>query len=120
MLVGAVTVLFWLSNPGAPASPASQVRDALNALPVYISCVVALGALHEKLHASVQQLLRRMLAHVVKVTFLVLKQVAPDSIHQFHTTGIAWEDPGMGGAAANPEPEKAEDIDGNRVIQVGL
>ena len=117
MLVGAVTGLFWLSNPGAPAS---QVRDALNALPVYSSRVVALGALHEKLHASVQQLLRRMLAHVVKVTFLVLKRVAPDSIHQFHTTGIAWEDPGMGGAAANPEPEKAEVIDGNRVIQVGL
>jgi len=64
MLVGAVTGLFWLSNPGAPAS---QVRDALNALPVYSSRVVALGALHQQLHAAVQQLLRRMLAHVLKV-----------------------------------------------------
>jgi hypothetical protein len=64
MLVGAVTGLFWLSNPGAPAS---QVRDALNALPVYSSRVIALGALHEQLHAAVQQLLRRMLAHVTKV-----------------------------------------------------
>jgi hypothetical protein len=66
MLAGAVTGLFWLSNPGAPAS---QVRDALNALPVYSSRVVALGPLHEQLHSAIQHLLRRMLAHVLKVRF---------------------------------------------------
>ena len=81
MLVGAVTGLFWLSNPGAPAS---QVRDALNALPVYSSRVIALGALHEQLHDSVQQLLRRMLAHVLKVRFC-LQRTPTVSFHATNT-----------------------------------
>jgi hypothetical protein len=76
MLVGAVTGLFWLSNPGAPAS---QVRDALNALPVYSSRVIALGSLHEQLHSAVQQLLRRMLAHVLKVGPIPLHYVQDNS-----------------------------------------
>jgi hypothetical protein len=119
MLVGAVTGLFWLSNPGAPAS---QVRDALNALPVYSSRVIALGSLHEQLHSAVQQLLRRMLAHVLKVgpMCIPLHYVQDNSFPQFHAAGIAWDDPGIVAMVAHAEPEKSEVIDKNRVIQVDL
>jgi hypothetical protein len=122
MLVGAVTGLFWLSNPGAPAS---QVRDALNALPVYSSRVIALGPLHEQLHDSVQQLLRRMLAHVLKVRFCLKYSDCffPRNQHnfmQFHAAGISWEDPGVTASFAVTEPERTEVVDKNRVIQVGL
>ncbi len=39
---------------------------------------------------------------------------------QFHATGIAWEDPGSVDPFVTAVQEKAEVIDKNRVIQVGL
>ena len=123
MLVGArgraVTGLFWPSNPGAPAS---QVRDALNELPVYSSRVIALGSLQEQLHSAVQQLLRRVLAHVLNVgpMYIPLHYDQDNSFLQFHAAGIAWDDPGIVATVAHAEPEKTELIDKNRVIQVDL
>ena len=39
---------------------------------------------------------------------------------QFHAAGIAWEDPGIVASSATAVQDKAEVIDKNRVIQVGL